>query len=307
MTAAPAEGGLLLIDKPEGPTSHDVVAGVRRKLGVRRIGHTGTLDPFASGLLLLCVGPATRLVEYFHRLPKTYQATLQLGTETDSHDRTGDIVSVSDAWTTVSRPDCERAMAEVCSRRWQTPPAFSAKRRHGRRAYEAARSGRKMVLDPVEVEVSAFRVAAFESPTVRVEVTVSTGTYVRALARDVGRELGCGAHLTSLRRTRIGPFQVSDAVPPEEAAPETGNRGPWRAPAEAVAEWLPSRELDPAEVRRVRTGQPVSAGQEDDPAGREDDPVVAGTPVALLADGRLVAIAERQGDELRPRKVWGAS
>jgi len=300
MTAPPAEGGLLLVDKPEGPTSHDVVSRVRRALGIRRIGHTGTLDPFASGLLLLCIGPATRLVEYFHGLPKTYEATLLLGQETDTHDRTGTVVSESDDWTAVSRSDCERALEDVRQRRWQKPPAFSAKRMHGRRAYEAARSGEKVDLDPVQVEVHAFQLVELEAPDVRVQATVSTGTYVRALARDVGRELGCGAHLTALRRSRIGPFLVSDAVAPEEAAAGIGRSGPWRAPAEAVAEWLPSRELDPAEIDRVLTGQPVAAIENDDPAARE-------IPVALLAAGRLIAIAERQGDRLQPRKVWQES
>lgn len=316
MDGTPVEAdGLLLVDKPSGPTSHDVVQRARRTLGTRRIGHTGTLDPFASGLLVLCVGDATRLAEYFHLPPKAYRATLRLGRETSTHDRTGEPVRDSDAWRDVGEGELREVLRAHTGRIRQRPPAFSAKRVRGRRAHELAREGGRPELSPVSVTVHALDLEGFEPPDVRVAVTASTGTYVRSLARDVGRRLGCGAHLVELRRTAIGPFRVDRALPEErftEAAGSdpgaaAGEDGWWRSPGDALP-WLPIRRLNDDEARRVRHGARIRLGEVAPPPWSGplvgDDGEEAGElPVLLVSDSRLLAVAERQEFALQPRKV----
>lgn len=285
---------VLLVDKPEGPTSHDVIQVARRALGVRRIGHTGTLDPFASGLLVLCVGKATRLVEYFHLLPKTYSTTAVLGAETDTEDRTGAVTERSEAWRDLTRADIERATAYFRGEYAQVPPAFSAKKVDGRRAYEAARAGQAVEMSASTVHVHSFHVDAVRLPEVDLIAEVSTGTYVRSLARDLGRALGCGAHLTTLRRESIGPFRVGDAVSLTEL--EAG-RLPGAACRTAAAslEWLPVRRLSAVEVEDVEHGRSITESGE--PPPRQ-------LPVAMLAGERLVAVGRWDSGVLRPEKVF---
>ena len=299
--------GILLVDKPEGPTSHDVVARVRRVLGEGSVGHTGTLDPFASGLLVLCVGRATRLAEYFHALDKEYRAVVRLGVETETHDREGAVVVESEAWREVERGRLDEALSSLTGQISQRPPAFSAKRVGGERAHRAARQGREVELDPVPVTVHALEVTGFRPPEVELRAVVGTGTYVRALARDLGRDLGCGAHLRTLRRTRVGPFEVARAL--EVAALEEAGEAvlpgalgsAWRQPAEALS-WLPRRELDDDEARAVGHGTPVPRGRIRPP--REGASAPADGPVVLVHRGRLLAVAEEKGDRLQPRKVF---
>lgn len=311
MTASSGLAGVLLVDKPAGPTSHDVVERARRHLDERRIGHTGTLDPFATGLLVLCVGSATRLVEYFHLLPKRYRATLRLGVETATHDPEGEPVEGrGDAsWRRLDREEVEQAVVTLTGRIRQVPPAFSAKRLEGRRAHEAARAGEQVELEPVDVTVHELTVVGMELPELRLEALVSTGTYVRALARDLGRELGCGAHLTTLRRTAVGPFQVDAALPADELTEEGGVPGPpaWLDPAQALS-FLPRAELNAEEGRRVAHGQRVAVRSVEGPglptsllSGPEEGQEL---PVALVHGRELVAVAERDGGELQPRKVF---
>lgn len=285
---------------------------VRARAKLRRIGHTGTLDPFATGLLILLAGRLTRAMDYFHALDKRYHAVLRLGVETDTEDPTGAPVSESDAWRTVTETAVEAALRAHLGPGTQVPPRYSAKRVGGRRAHAEARRGRPVRLDPIPVTIHALELESFEPPRVGFAATVSTGTYVRSLARDLGRALGCGAHLVELRRTRIGPFRVEDAVAPEKAGPPGTGDG-WRTAVEALG-WLPRRELDAEEAEAVRHGRPVAVGtvlfRGDGGAGpdvhasplRAVDP----GPVALLFSGSLVAVAEREGDRLRPRKVFGA-
>lgn len=308
--------GVVLVDKPEGPTSHDVVAEARRALGERRIGHTGTLDPFASGLLVLCVGRATRLVEYFHRLDKGYRARVRLGVETETHDREGEVVRESDAWRSLDDERIRSALASLTGSVLQRPPAFSAKRVGGERAHRAARAGRELVLEPVRVRVHALELVELDLPRVEIEARVGTGTYLRALARDLGRAFGCGGHLEALRRTRIGPFAVEEALAPDElgSAAEPREAGArhraWIEPADALV-WLPSRLLDDAEARAVAHGSVVAEGEIEPPrwsgpAEPEDEegPETGNAPVALLHAGRLAAVAERRDGRLQPRKVF---
>jgi len=290
---------VLLVDKPAGPTSHDVVAVARRALGTRRVGHTGTLDPFATGLLILCVDRATRLVEYFHLLPKTYEAEIVFGEARDTDDRTGEVTARAELDPGLDAPQLAAALADSRGRSEQRPPAYSARRKEGRRAHEAARSGDPLVLEPRPIEVRAARLLEWRPPVARVKYEVSTGTYVRALARDLGRALDCPAHLGELRRTRIGPFAVERAVDPTEIEPDgPGVLGPLAALA-----WLPSRELTEQERVDIGHGRPIEGDEAESPSAPVDGLEPAGLPVALSAAGALVAIGRRADGVIRPDKV----
>lgn len=306
MTASgtePRPPGVLLVDKPAGPTSHDVVERVRTVLGTRRVGHAGTLDPFATGLLILCAGGATRLVEYLHLLDKSYEAVLRLGRETDTHDREGRLVASSEAWRRVTAADLERTLASFTGRIRQRPPVYSAKKVDGRRAHRAARAGQEVELPEEDVRIERLETVDWSPPDVRLRTVVGTGTYLRALARDVGRELGCGAHLRELRRTSVGPFSVEHGAGAASLEQGSVPARAWLTPAGALG-WLPSRRLDAAELRRVSHGSRVPEGGLEPPslAGGPED--VGDLPVVLVHDDRLVAVAERLNGELQPRKVF---
>jgi tRNA pseudouridine55 synthase len=286
--------GVLPVDKPEGPTSHDVVAAARRALGLRRIGHTGTLDPFASGLLLLCLGPATRLAEYLTALPKSYSATLRLGVATDTDDRTGEIVSTSDGWRTLSRESVAAALRRQVGDIRQRPPTYSAKKVEGERMYAAARRGVALEREPVPVTIHAIRVVRYEPPDVDLEIDCESGTYIRAIARDVGEELGVGGHLTRLRRTRVGTHEVTDAVPLDRLTDAALVQDALLAPARALTH-LPSVVVSEEEEARLLHGRGIPA-----PAEAPD-----GGPLVLLSPGgELLAMGERRAGEIRPRKVF---
>lgn len=273
------------MDKPAGPTSHDVVHRARRACGTRAVGHTGTLDPFATGLLVVLVGRATRLARFVEQQPKTYLATARLGVVTDTDDRTGAVVEERPV-PGLADDAVRAAVAGLAGRQLQRPPAFSAKKVAGERSYRLAREGRAVTLAPVPVEVLAVELVAWRAPELEFRVTVSPGTYVRALARDLGERLGCGAHLMALRRERIGPLDVADAVPLDELVPGVPLR-----PLRAVLGHLPARELTAAEAAHVRHGRPIAAGAE--PEG----------DVLLCAGGAVLAVGRREGGVLRPRVV----
>ena len=276
---------MLLVVKAAGPTSHDVVDVVRRVLGVRRVGHLGTLDPFADGLLVLVVGRATRLAQFAAGWRKEYRGTMRLGVTTTTDDRTGAPVATSESWRGLDRAAVEAALARRRGSGMQRPPAHSAVKVAGERAYRRARRGEAVELAPRAVEVVALALEEWAPPELRFRATVSAGTYLRSLARDVGEDLGCGAHLTALTRTAVGPFRLEQA-----AAPETVTAADLR-PASLLVESLPRRELDAVERAAVLHGRPLAA--------RND----ASAPVALLFAGEVVAVAERQGDVLKPRVV----
>ena len=277
----------MLVAKPVGPTSHDVVAIVRRALGTARIGHLGTLDPFAAGLLVLVIGPATRLAPFAAGWAKSYDGVIRLGTTTTTDDGTGAVVAASDAWRGLDRPRIAAALAGFRGAYEQRPPAFSAVKVAGERAYRRARRGEGVALAPRRVEVRELVLEDLAPPDVRFRATVTAGTYLRSLARDVGEALGCGAHLAALTRTRVGPFRVEDAV-----APAAVTRDLIRDPAVLVAD-LPRRELDDGERAAVLHGRSVPDGSGTGDEGR----------VALFAGDQLVAVAERVGEVLKPRVV----
>lgn len=246
----PRTGGILLVDKPAGPTSHDVVVAARRALGMRRVGHFGTLDPFATGLLVCGVGPATRLAPFCVSHGKTYAATFRLGWTSTTGDGQGELTEQPVAGI----PD--REAVELACRSWtgeveQIPPAFSAKHVGGERAHVRARRGEAVVLDPVAVEIRAIDIERYRYPELAVRIDCGPGTYVRALARDLGEALGTGAYCLTLRRLQSGPFAVDDAVS-MEALPAAG-AGSLRPAADAVAD-LPRVRLDEAEARTVSGG-----------------------------------------------------
>ena len=277
------------MDKPVGPTSHDVVARARQALGERSIGHTGTLDPFASGLLVLLVGKATRVARFLDGLAKTYLATARLGTRTTTDDLTGEPVGVPFTGTLPDRAALAEGLAGFVGRQDQVPPAFSARRQDGERAYAIARRGEVVLLPPAAVTVHAAELLDLQEGSATFRVTVSTGTYVRALARDLGERLGVGAHLTALRRESIGGLRVEDAVGLDALGPGTAL---W--PLGAVLSHLPRVVLDGATREDVGHGRPVPG-------------TTAGTTVLVATDGDVIAIAEGDGGWLRPTVVLAAS
>jgi len=286
--------GLLLVDKPEGPTSHDIVDIVRRVTGHRRVGHAGTLDPFASGLLLLCVGWTTRLAEYLVTLPKTYRAVIRLGERTDTDDRTGTVITRSDDWRAVDAEQVRRALERQLGEIEQRPPAYSAKKVAGQRAHTLARRGESPELQPKRVAIWRLDVCEMSLPSLTVEIECSSGTYVRAVARDLGEALGVGAHLTGLRRLRVGQFDVADALELGREGPEDLVIARLRPPEAAVAH-LRRADLGAEEWEALRRGEPVE--------WREVD---AEDPVAVFVEGKLAAVALAREGELWPKKVFGA-
>ena len=276
----PAPEGLLLVDKPSGMTSHDAVDAVRRSLGTRRVGHAGTLDPMATGLLVVGVGRATRLLRYLGELPKTYAATGRLGEETDTLDADGEIVRT--APVDVSLAEVERACASLVGESMQTPPAHSAVKVGGRRLYEAARRGEVLEAPARPIRVDAFAVSAFDGRDLEARITCSGGTYVRVLVADVGRLLGCGAHLVGLRRTAIGSFRVEDAHPPGEGTPE---------PIERAVGHLPKIHLEPEEAQAASHGRILG------PAG------IPGPYAVYGPDDALKGIYRDDGAKARPEVV----
>lgn len=288
-----ARGGVLPVDKPVGPTSHDAVAAVRRALGTRQVGHTGTLDPFASGLLLVCFGPATRLAEYLTPLSKTYRAVMRLGEATDTDDRTGRVVATSDAWRGLAEAEVRAALERQVGEIEQIPPRFSAKKVDGERMYAAARRGEEVERKPSRVVVHRLEVLEVRLPQVEFEVECGSGTYIRAIARDAGEALGVGGHLAELRRTRMGARSVDAAVPLDALGDAERVAAAALPPAGAVAH-LPRVEVDAAGAAALGHGRALPAPG--------DAP--SGVPLALVsADGALLAIGERTGDRVQPRKV----
>jgi len=264
------------------------VSVARRALGTRRIGHAGTLDPFATGLLVLLVGNATRLLPHLDGEPKVYEASIVFGSETDTDDLTGTVVATS------ALPDVAHvadAIASLTGTIDQVPPAYSAKQVEGRRAYDAARRGNALDLPPVRVTVHEWRVRALSPDRLDATITCGGGTYIRALARDLGRRCGTTAHLASLRRIRSGSFDVENAASLDDL--KAGSASP-RPPIDAVRH-LDAVSLDAAQVVDVRHGRAVPAPV--------DDPLPLRTSALIDDAGRLVAIAERVGDMWQPRVV----
>jgi tRNA pseudouridine55 synthase len=273
--------GLLLVDKPPGITSHDAVAIVRRAQGTKKVGHAGTLDPMATGLLVMGIGRATRLLRFLGDLPKVYEGTLRLGIETTTLDADGEVTREADV--VVTETDLRAAMAALVGDSMQTPPAYSAVKVAGTRLYEAARKGERLDAAPRPIHVAAFDLLGFDGRDAGFRVVCGGGTYVRVLAADVGAALGCGAHLTALRRTAIGPFDVAEAGPPDASVRPL--------PIERALDHLPRVELGPEEA--------VAAGH-----GRVLGPAGIEGPYGVFAPGgRTIGVWEDRGTMGRPLVV----
>jgi tRNA pseudouridine55 synthase len=276
------------VDKPEGPTSHDVIRRVRRVFGLRAVGHTGTLDPFASGLLVVLLGPATRVARFVEASAKTYLAVARLGIGTDTDDRTGRPLGAPVDVSAVSEAQVRAALAVLTGTQQQRPPAYSAKHVGGERSHRLARKGRGVELPPSAVTVHRNELVAWREGEVTFRTVVSAGTYVRALARDLGQALGVGAHLVALRREAIGSLRVQAAVPLDRLSPDTP-----LLPVRRVLAELPALELDPTARAAVRHGRAV----------RADRALGAGDAVLLTAGGDVVAVARIDNEWLRPSVV----
>ena len=291
--------GVLLIDKPGGITSHDVVARMRRVLQERGIGHAGTLDPMATGLLVLVVGKATRLASLLTGHDKTYDATVRLGQNTTTDDADGE---------PTGEPVPVPAEAQIQAALWtfrgtfaQRPPAHSAKKVDGTRAYRLARAHKTVDLAPVEVTVRELTWQGLEGSDLRLRVQATAGFYVRSLARELGALLGCGGHLTALRRIRSGGFTVEDALPLTEAESlGLAAAGRLIPPAAALPD-LTAVEVTPEGLRRVQHGNVIGAACL---VGGLPDGVL-GTPIRILSEGRLVALARPGAGVLHPVVVLG--
>ena len=261
MTDSLKRGYLFLIDKPPGFTSHDVVERVRKATSFARIGHSGTLDPMATGLLLLCAGGAARLQSFFTRMDKSYEGVIRLGRSTTTYDREGETVGLERDASRIGPEEIESAAAAFRGEFLQSPPAFSAKKVKGQKFYEMARRGEAVPVLPKKVRVSQLTFGNLDSEgRLPVSIACSSGTYVRAIASELGDRLGCGAHLETLRRTRIGEFDVADAVPLEafeRMSPEERVQPPHAVPLSRIAFPFERLRLASLEAWKVRKGQPI--------------------------------------------------
>ncbi len=293
--------GLLIVDKPEGPTSHDIVGRARRLLGTRRVGHAGTLDPMATGVLVLLVGEATKLSDLATAADKAYRARVSFGRATDSHDAAGATTSQSDVrLSDLAEAALQAALEAERQRTLQVPPAVSAIKLHGQRAYALARAGAAPELAPRAVRVHELRLLDRDERELSLELRVSKGYYVRSLARDLGVTLGVPTHLSQLRRTASGPFTLADACPWPPPSPP-----PLLALPELLPRLLPTFRLTEPGVRRARLGQALTLAdfaEPPPPAAR-----AAGEPAARVCawvdeTGSPVALGVREGDTFRVRR-----
>lgn len=288
--------GILNINKPKGLTSHDVVSRVRRISGQRRVGHAGTLDPMATGVLLLCLGQATRVSEYLMASPKTYQARVRLGISTDTYDSEGQIVDQRDCGD-ISRQQVTRALEDMVGALEQTPPMYSAIKHQGTPLYRLARRGETVERKPRRVVIHALELLDWEPPDMEATIHCSKGTYIRSLAHDLGQRLGCGAHLTALTRLASGRFQLSDALTLDqvEHAAEHGELAALLLPIDAALQAFPAITVDCELASRIQFGQRVQL----------PDPPQGNLLRAYAPDGTLVALLRFRSDrEWQPHKVF---
>lgn len=286
--------GIFSVNKAVGMTSHDVVARARRLTKQRRIGHAGTLDPAADGVLPLCLGQATRLVEYLSESGKAYRATIRFGVVTDTYDREGAVTR--EAPVTLTEAEIAAALPAFLGEQMQRPPIYSAIKRNGQPLYALARAGQEVIVEPRPVRIDALRIVAWASPDLTLDVECGKGTYIRSLAYDLGELLGPGAHLAALTRTRSGPFTLAMSVTLDalEAALADGSwRDHFYAPDEALLDWRVAILAPPSEARLrngqlLRFGEPTPATLDvaSNAAGELDATVPAETPLVAVNEPR---------------------
>lgn len=296
--------GALVINKPQGKTSHDIVDAVRRLAGFRQIGHLGTLDPLATGVLVLLLGKATRLVRFYAGRRKRYNAAFRFGYSTNTYDSEGTPTG-PDTAPSLDRERIERLAAECVGRFEQMPPIFSAKKIHGRPAYELARKNQAVELKPVTVELFEYRLTGIDGPVARFAIECSSGTYIRSLAYDMGQKLGCGAHLSEICRTAVGEFSLDQAIELEDLAnaAREGKFQSWLIPLENLLPDYPRANVLPVLEKKVRHGAKFNILLSQLQPGRTELP--PGATTQLDSDGvhaprlrvfsqgnKLIAIAE---------------
>ena len=283
--------GVLVVDKPAGMTSHDVVDEIRRRFQTKRVGHAGTLDPDATGVLVLALGKATKLLTFASASDKSYRATARFGSSTSTQDASGEVVETADAGS-LTRQQVTEALPAFQGDIEQIPPMVSAVKVGGERLYKKARRGEEIERDARKVHVAAFDLvdfAAGETPEATLEVTCSAGTYVRTLIHDLGDALGCHAHMTSLRRTAASGFTEADVVPLDAVGEQDVK------PSLEIVRSLARLDADAEIAALVANGRALQAPQEPD--------LLEGDPVAIVRDGEVLAIYERRGAELRAKRV----
>lgn len=299
--------GILNLDKPRGMTSHDVVAHVRRGTGRKKVGHAGTLDPLATGVLLVCVGKGTRVAEYLMGRRKRYLATILLGVETDTYDADGEVVAGADA-SGVTLEEARAALGRFVGDIRQVPPVYSALKRGGRPMYKRARGGEKIEMEPRPVTVYDLRLEAWEPPLLTFEVECSAGTYVRSLAHDVGSALGVGAHVTALRRLASGEHRVEESIPlPEFDAAVAGGR--WAGllePIDFALRHFPRADVSAEQVDMVLSGRLIELPGEAIISTAGEQETEAFLLRAHAPDGALLALLEPADEPgvWHPRKVF---
>jgi len=289
--------GFLNINKPLGLTSHDVVAKIRRKArqttATKKVGHAGTLDPAATGVLVICLGRATRLSEYAMRSTKQYRATVRLGIVTNSYDAEGEIIREMDA-SHITQADVERVLPQFTGDIHQIPPMHSAIKQGGKKLYELARQGETVQREPRHITIHQLTIAGWDAPSFVLDVSCSSGTYIRSLAYDIGEALGVGAHLAGLIRTRSGGFRVEDSLELDTLLQDDVDLSSHVLPPRtALSDWSVVPVKD-GQIQAIIQGQriPVSEGIDSDDA------------IAVEPGGHLLAILERRGAEWKPHKVF---
>ena len=285
--------GFLNVDKPAGMTSHDVVAKIRRGLKIKKVGHAGTLDPLATGVLVICLGGATRLSEYVMHTTKRYEARVLLGMTTDTYDAEGEVLLRRDA-SAVTREQVEQALAAFTGDIRQVPPMYSAIKQGGRKLYDLARAGEVVEREPRAVQISALAVTDWQPPELTLDVTCSAGTYIRSLAYDLGESLGVGAHLTGLTRTASGDFTLENAVSLATILEAADWASLVVSPADALA-YLPTVTVDAAALDHIQHGRAIPARADFAP-----DAIAQGVDES----GRLVAILRYVDSHWQPHKVF---
>lgn len=296
--------GILNVNKEPGWTSFQVVALVRNGSGIRKVGHAGTLDPAATGVLLVCLGQATRVSEYLMELPKTYQAQIVLGIATDTYDADGRPLSTGD-FTGITEDRLSAALLRFVGDIQQVPPSFSAVKVGGQPAHRLARKGQQPTLKARSRRIDSIDLLSFAPPVVEIEVHCGKGTYIRSLAHDLGRHLGCGAHLGSLTRTQVGPFSLDIAITLSELQQALGN-GTWKAhllPIDSGLANIPSLTLKDDDARSIRHGRPLLA---DGYPALLTDPAIGPRYRAYGEDGSFLAILAQDSEShlWRPEKVF---
>ena len=283
--------GIINIDKPQGITSHDVVNQLRRLSGIRRVGHAGTLDPLATGVLLLCIGRATRLSEYMVGQLKGYEATVRLGQVTDSYDADGEIIS--EQAISVSRSDIIEALDPFRGLIQQRAPIYSAIKQQGQPLYKLAREGKPVEAPVREVHIYDLELLAWEKPSAQIRVVCSAGTYIRSLAHDLGQNLGCGGHVTALRRTSIGEFRVEQAVALDDL--DEQNWADYLQPSDSAVRHMPRLDLSLDDAGRLQLGQRLQ---------RQESHPDATLVRAYAPDGRFIGIVCSRDSSWQPHKMF---